>query len=61
VSDYDTGRLIFKSDTKNFRPAEVDILKGDASKARKVLDWKPKHTIDTLVRDMVDADMRRYG
>lgn len=61
VSDYKTGRLIFKCDSKNFRPAEVDILKGDAKKARTVLNWKPKHTIDSLVKDMVDADMRRYG
>lgn len=61
VSDYQTGRLIFKSDTSNYRPAEVDILKGDAKKARTVLNWKPKHTIDSLVKDMVDADMRRYG
>ena len=61
VSDYETGRLIFKSDTSNYRPAEVDILKGDAKKARTVLNWKPKHTIDSLVKDMVDADMRRYG
>lgn len=61
VSDYATGRLIFKSDTSNYRPAEVDILKGDAKKARTVLNWKPKHTFDSLVKDMVDADMRRYG
>jgi GDPmannose 4,6-dehydratase len=61
VSDYETGRLIFKSDTSNYRPAEVDILKGDAKKARTVLNWKPKHTFDSLVKDMVDADMRRYG
>ena len=61
VSDYQTGRLIFKSDTSNYRPAEVDILKGDAKKARTVLNWKPKQTIDSLVKDMVDADMRRYG
>jgi GDPmannose 4,6-dehydratase len=60
VSDYETGRLIFKSDTSNYRPAEVDILKGDAKKARTVLNWKPKHTIDSLVKDMVDADMINY-
>jgi GDPmannose 4,6-dehydratase len=43
-------------DEKFFRPAEVDLLIGDASKARKVLGWKPRTSFPELVRMMVDAD-----
>ncbi len=45
-------------DPRYFRPAEVDLLLGDASKARKELGWKPKTSFDELVRMMVDSDMR---
>jgi GDPmannose 4,6-dehydratase len=44
-------------DEKFFRPAEVDLLVGDASKARDVLGWKPKTTFEGLVQLMVDADV----
>ena len=40
------------------RPAEVDLLIGDASKARRVLGWAPKHSFQELVHMMVDADIR---
>src|SRR2546423_10501300 len=40
------------------RPAEVDLLIGDASKAHRVLGWAPKHSFQELVRMMVDADVR---
>jgi len=43
-------------DSKYYRPAEVDQLLGDSTKARKVLGWKPKVDIDGLVKMMVDAD-----
>jgi GDPmannose 4,6-dehydratase len=43
-------------DPKYYRPAEVDILVGDASKARKLLNWEPKTRFEDLVRLMVDAD-----
>lgn len=46
-------------DEKFVRPAEVDLLLGDASKARKVLGWEPKYTFDALVREMVEADLCR--
>ncbi|MDG1844884.1 MAG: GDP-mannose 4,6-dehydratase [Acidimicrobiales bacterium] len=44
-------------DEKFFRPAEVDLLVGDYSKAAKKLDWKPQTTFEDLVIMMVDADM----
>ena len=43
------------------RPAEVDLLLGDASKARKQLGWSPKVGFRELIRMMVDADLRRYA
>ena len=44
-------------DAKYVRPAEVDVLIGDASKAKRVLGWEPKMTFKQLVRLMVDADV----
>ena len=43
-------------DPKYYRPTEVDILQGDATKARTVLGWKPKWTFRCLIEDMVAAD-----
>ena len=44
---------IIKVDKKYFRPLEVDYLKGNASKAKKVLNWKPKIQIEELIDDMI--------
>jgi GDPmannose 4,6-dehydratase len=44
-------------DPKYFRPAEVDLLLGDATKARTALGWQPRVTFNSLVRLMVDADL----
>ena len=46
-----------RHDQRYERPAEVDLLMGDASKARKILNWEPKVRFHELVRIMVDADM----
>ena len=46
-----------KHDSRYERPAEVDLLIGDASKAKKILNWEPKIRFHELVRIMVDADM----
>ena len=46
-----------KHDNRYERPAEVDLLIGDASKAKRILDWEPKVRFHELVRIMVDADM----
>jgi GDPmannose 4,6-dehydratase len=43
------------------RPAEVDLLQGDASKAKRVLGWQPEVGFRELVEMMVDADMARYA
>ncbi|NLP04888.1 GDP-mannose 4,6-dehydratase [Candidatus Fermentibacteria bacterium] len=49
------------TDEKYFRPTEVDALRGDASKARRVLGWKPRVGFDELVTEMVDAEMEMLG
>ena len=43
------------------RPAEVDVLVGDASKARRVLGWEPRVGFEALVAMMVDADLKRLS
>jgi len=48
-------------DPRYFRPLEVEYLQGDASKARKILGWKPKVSFKQLVRMMVDADLEAIG
>jgi len=47
-----TGRTIVKVNAKYFRPAEVETLLGDASKAKKQLGWEPKTSFKQLVEDM---------
>ena len=42
-----------------YRPAEVEVLLGDSSKARKTLGWEPRISLDALIREMVDADLER--
>jgi GDPmannose 4,6-dehydratase len=46
-----------REDPRFYRPSEVDLLIGDASKAKEKLGWKPTYTFDSLVREMVDADI----
>lgn len=52
------GRTIIEIDPRYFRPAEVDLLLGDASKARHELNWQPKVTFAGLAKMMVDADLK---
>lgn len=59
--DASTGRLYVKVDEKYFRPAEVDLLLGDASKAQRELGWRRKVSFKELVRMMVQADLNGVG
>ncbi len=56
-----TGKTLVQIDPAYFRPAEVDLLVGDASKAEKVLGWKPKYTVQELCREMVVADLKTFS
>lgn len=53
----DTGKAVVRIDPGYFRPAEVDSLRGDSSRARKELGWKPKVMFRQLVKEMVEADL----
>ena len=54
--DKNTGRKLIEVSEKYFRPAEVEFLLGDSSKAREVLDWKPEYSFRDLVKEMVESD-----
>lgn len=52
-----SGKTVVRIDPTYFRPTEVDLLVGDASKAREKLGWKPKRTFYQLVKEMVASDL----
>ena len=56
--DSHSGDILVRVDSRYFRPAEVDILIGDSSKARSALGWRPKMDLRGLVNLMVDEDLR---
>ncbi|MDD2709533.1 MAG: GDP-mannose 4,6-dehydratase [Verrucomicrobiae bacterium] len=47
-----------ETDSHQFRPNEVGLMIGDASKARKELDWQPRTRFEALVKLMVDAELK---
>ncbi len=55
--DQDTGTVRVVIDPRYFRPTEVDVLKGDPSKARRELGWRAKTSIDELIKMMVTYDL----
>jgi GDPmannose 4,6-dehydratase len=55
--DASDGRILVEIDKRYFRPTEVDTLVGDASKAREKLGWRHKTNFDSLVKEMVEADL----
>lgn len=54
------GQEIIFINERNFRPTEVDLLVGDATKANTKLGWKPKYNLDALVSDMVKSDVALF-
>jgi GDPmannose 4,6-dehydratase len=54
------GKIVIAVDPAYFRPTEVELLIGDASKARKVLGWEPKYTLAKMVKEMVASDVQNY-
>ncbi|MDP7078368.1 MAG: GDP-mannose 4,6-dehydratase [Candidatus Undinarchaeales archaeon] len=59
--DAATGKVLVEVDPKYFRPAEVDYLLGDASKAKELLGWRPKVGFEELVKLMMRGDLKREG
>jgi GDPmannose 4,6-dehydratase len=59
--DEETGEVAVRVNPKYYRPAEVETLLGDPTKAKTTLGWKHTYDLDALVREMVVHDMRIYG
>ncbi len=55
--DAKSGDILVEVDPRYFRPTEVDVLQGDASKARSALGWEHTTGFEDLVREMVEADL----
>lgn len=54
------GKLVLAVDSKYYRPTEVELLIGDATKARQQLGWKPRYDLKALVKDMVSSDVELF-
>jgi GDPmannose 4,6-dehydratase len=59
--DSKTGRVIYEVSEELYRPAEVNTLLGDSTKARTLLQWKPRHSLDDLIADMCDSDWSKVN
>ncbi|MDG2443161.1 MAG: GDP-mannose 4,6-dehydratase [Luminiphilus sp.] len=59
ATDATTGKLLVRINPKFYRPAEVELLIGDPTKAREDLNWEPSATLEDLCTMMVEADIRR--
>jgi len=55
------GQVVVEVDPLYYRPTEVDLLIGDATKAKEKLGWVPKHSLDALIREMVECDLRLFA
>ena len=62
VNEYATlkgsDKVVVKVNPQYFRPAEVDLLIGDASKAKTILGWQPQISYEELVKRMVESDIK---
>ena len=56
----ETGEVLVSVDPRYFRPAEVELLVGDASKAKRVLGWEPTSTLEQLCSEMVKSDIELF-
>lgn len=54
------GKTVVKVDPRYYRPTEVDLLIGDARKANSKLNWKPRYTLQAMVKEMVAADIELF-
>jgi GDPmannose 4,6-dehydratase len=59
--DKETGKVLIKIDKKYFRPNEVNHLRGDFSKAKKLLKWKPKISFKQMIKEMVSYDLEELA
>ena len=59
--DKRTGKVVIEVDPRYFRPAEVDHLVGDYTKAKQTLGWSPKTSFKELVKIMLEHDLKTGG
>lgn len=59
--DPQSGAIRVRIDPQYYRPTEVDLLLGDATKAQEKLGWTPKYTLDQLIEEMVLSDLKALG
>lgn len=55
------GKKVMLIDKAYYRPAEVELLIGDGTKAKEKLKWQPKHNLDSIVKEMVEADLKLFS
>ena len=55
--DVENKKIIIECRKRYFRPVEVDFLKGNALKAKKMLKWSPKTSVDNLIDDMIQYEL----
>lgn len=60
IYNLESGKEVVKVDPRYYRPTEVDLLIGDATKANAKLNWNPKYTLQTMVKEMVAADIELF-
>lgn len=56
----EVGQTVIEVDPRYFRPTEVDLLIGDPTKAKTLLDWEPKYSLEMLVAEMVESDLKLF-
>mgnify|MGYP001319859890 CR=1 FL=1 len=57
---YSDGKCVIKCDEEFYRPAEVQLLHGDSTRAQKELGWKFQYTFETLMDDMIDKELESH-
>jgi len=55
------GQVVMRIDPRYFRPTEVDLLQGDAERAKKKLGWNPKFDLKALIKDMMESDLKLFA
>jgi len=61
VNKINRKNLLIEVDKKYFRPLDIDYLRGDYSKAKRILKFKPKYTFESLVREMLSSDIKKFN
>jgi GDPmannose 4,6-dehydratase len=51
------GQVVVRVDERYYRPTEVDLLIGDASRAKSLLGWTPKYSLGEMVKEMIEHDL----